>query len=203
MICEQDAGPSCNISRVQNHRKKNRDFSTSEESESKETLTTQRCILKEHTQKRIPRWRNVHWEVDQNIHLGKSTSRKDLNKDCESISNLVSTVNEEQIVLNSDDQEDIEKLINIVLKQEGLPENFGLLFWTQLQNCARPDLEKHQRRRDPKIISLCLTLYIWSPHAYEDLKKSNFLQLPSKRLYASTKISSKSRILWGQPTVDE
>lgn len=53
-------------------------------------------------------------EVDENIYLGKSTSRKDLNKDCESNSNLVSTVNVEQIVLNSDDQEDIEKLINIV-----------------------------------------------------------------------------------------
>lgn len=53
-------------------------------------------------------------EVDQNINLGKSTPPKDLNKDCESNSNLVSTVNVEQIVLNSDDQEDIEKLINIV-----------------------------------------------------------------------------------------
>lgn len=94
-------------------------------------------------------------EVDENINLGKSTSRKDLNKDCESNSNLVSTVNVEQIVLNSDDQEDIKKLINIVLKQEGLPENFGLLLRSQLQNCARPDLEKHQRHRDPKIIRLC------------------------------------------------
>uniref|UniRef100_K1Q3J6 Cell adhesion molecule 4 n=1 Tax=Magallana gigas TaxID=29159 RepID=K1Q3J6_MAGGI len=32
-----DACPSCNISRVQNHRKKNRDFSTGEESESRDT----------------------------------------------------------------------------------------------------------------------------------------------------------------------
>lgn len=79
-----------------------------------ETLITQRSILTEHTQKKdSPVKKRALREVDQNIHLGKSTSRKDLNKDCESNSNLVSTVNVEQIVLNSDDQEDIEKLINI------------------------------------------------------------------------------------------
>lgn len=115
MVCKQDEWPSCNIFRVQNHRKKNRDFSTGEESESKETVTTQRSILTEHTQKKdSPGKKRALREVDQNIHLGKSTSRKDLNKDCDSNSNLVSKVNVEQIVLNSDDQEDIEKLINIV-----------------------------------------------------------------------------------------
>lgn len=97
----------------------------------------------------------------------------------------------EQIVFNSNDQEDMGKLINIVLKQEGLPEIFGLLLRSQLQNCARPDFEKHQRRWDPKIISLCLTLYIRSPQAYEDLKNSNFLQLPSKRLLCYCKNSVK------------
>lgn len=96
MVCKQDACPSCNISRVQNHRKKNRDFSTGEESESKETVTTQRSNLTEHTQQKdSPVKKRALREVDQNIHLGKSTSRKDLNKDCESNSNLVSTVNVE------------------------------------------------------------------------------------------------------------
>lgn len=80
-----------------------------------ETLITQRSILTEHTQKKdSPVKKRALREVDQNINLGKSTPPKDLNKDCESNSNLVSTVNVEQIVLNSDDQEDIEKLINIV-----------------------------------------------------------------------------------------
>lgn len=54
-FAKQDACPSCNISRVRNHRKrKNPDCSTGEESESKETVTatTQRSILMEHTQKK-------------------------------------------------------------------------------------------------------------------------------------------------------
>lgn len=114
MVCKQDACPSCNISRVQNHRKKNRDFSTGEESESRDTDNSTLYSNGTYTKEDSPVKKRALREVDQNIHLGKSTSRKDLNKDCESNSNLVSTVNVEQIVLNSDDQEDIEKLINIV-----------------------------------------------------------------------------------------
>lgn len=209
-FAKQDACPSCNISRVRNHRKrKNPDCCTGEESESKETVTVTTQL--EHTQKKDSPVKKRAWrEVDQNIHLGKSTHPKDSNKDCESNSNLVSKENVEEIVLNSDDQEDMEKLINVVLQQEGLPENFGLLLRSQLQNCARPDLEKHQRRWDPKIISLCLTLYIRSPQAYEDLKKSNFLQLPSKRLLRYYKNSVKQspgfcedNLLWMKKEMDK
>lgn len=107
-------------------------------------MITQGSILLEHTQKKdSPVKKRVLREVDQNIHLGKSTLRKDSNQNFESNSNLTSKGNAEQIVLNSDDQENMKKLINIVLKQEGLPENFRVLLRSQLQNCARPDLEKH------------------------------------------------------------
>lgn len=47
----------------------------------------------------------------------------------------------------------------------------------QLRNSQNMDV--HQRRWDPKIISVALGLYLKSPNAYEMLKKTN---LPSKRL---------------------
>ncbi|KAK3091497.1 hypothetical protein FSP39_020263 [Pinctada imbricata] len=84
------------------------------------------------------------------------------------------------ITLDEEDHDDMEKILNLVSKFD-LPEEFVVLLKSQLQNCNK-DLDIHQRRWDPKIISLCLTLYVRSPQAYEDLKKSNFLQLPSKRL---------------------
>jgi hypothetical protein len=55
--------------------------------------------------------------------------------------------------------------------ENNLPDKFVVLLKSQLQNCKK-DLEIHQRRWDPKIISLYLTLYIRSPQAYEDIKNS-------------------------------
>lgn len=95
----------------------------------------------------------------------------------------------DKIFLNEKDQKDMEDIIQFVLKSD-LPEDFVVLLKSQLQNCNK-NIDIHQRRWDPKIISLCLTLYIRSPQAYEDLKKSNFLQLPSKRLLQYYKNSVK------------
>lgn len=98
-------------------------------------------------------------------------------------------VKDKVITLDEEDHEDMEKILNYVSKCD-LPEEFVVLLKSQLQNCNK-ELEIHQRRWDPKVISLCLTLYIRSPQAYEDLKKSNFLQLPSKRLLQYYKYSVK------------
>lgn len=93
------------------------------------------------------------------------------------------------ITLDKEDHADMENILNFVKKTD-LPDEFVTLLKAQLENCNK-DLEVHQRRWDPKIISLCLTLYIRSPQAYDDLKKSNFLLLPSKRLLQYYKNSVK------------
>ena len=64
---------------------------------------------------------------------------------------------------------------------KGVPEEFRVLLQSQLSN-ARSGLEKRQRRWNPKVISICLSLYCRSPQAYQDLSKCGMLILPSKRL---------------------
>ncbi|CAC5389468.1 unnamed protein product [Mytilus coruscus] len=71
------------------------------------------------------------------------------------------------IQFSEEDHDALEEILNLVLK-------------FQLNNCKK-GIDIHHRRWDPKIISLCLTLFIRSPQAY-DLKKSGFLELPSKLL---------------------
>ena len=113
----------------------------------------------------------------------------------------------ESIVLNENDQKDMEEVLNSVMKTD-IPENFVFLLRSQLQNC-RKDLDIHQRRWDPKIISLCLTLFIRSPQAYDDIRKSNFVQLPSKRLLQYYKNSVKqipgfneANLIWMKKEMD-
>ena len=105
----------------------------------------------------------------------------------ESIQNTVITPEKESpkdlpdaIILEKEDHDDMDTILSYVV-ENNLPDKFVVLLKSQLQNCKK-DLEIHQRRWDPKIISLYLTLYIRSPQAYEDIKNSTFLQLPSKRL---------------------
>lgn len=75
---------------------------------------------------------------------------------------------ENAIKLSEEDHDDMENILQLVLKAN-VPENFVLLLKSQLNNCQK-GLEVHQRRWDPKIISTCLTLFLRSPQAYEDLK---------------------------------
>ena len=74
--------------------------------------------------------------------------------------------------------------------ESGAPENFKILFESQLQNCKK-GVEVHQRRWDPQIISVCQALYLRSPRGYEDFIKSGLLVLPSKRLLQYYKNSIK------------
>lgn len=70
------------------------------------------------------------------------------------------------------------KLLQEVL-DDGKAEKFKVLLKSQLQNCKK---EVHQRRWDPKVISICLDILIRSPQAYKSLKESGCLLLPSRRL---------------------
>lgn len=115
----------------------------------------------------------------------------------------------ESIVLNENDQKDMEEVLNFVMKTD-IPEIFVHVFLlrSQLQNC-RKDLDIHQRRWDLKIISLCFTLFIRSPQAYDDIRKSNFVQLPSKRLLQYYKNSVKqipgfneANLIWMKKEMD-
>ena len=110
----------------------------------------------------------------------------------------------ESIVLNENDQKDMEEVLNFVMKTD-IPENFVFLLRSQLQNC-RKDLDIHQRRWDPKIISLCQTLFIRSPQAYDDIRKSNFVQLPSKRLlqyYKNSDFGRHGGIIMDEMTIQD
>lgn len=79
--------------------------------------------------------------------------------------------------------------MNFVVKTDN-PEKFAFLLKSQLENC-RKSLDIHQKRWDPKITSLCLTLYVRLRQAYVDIKKCIFVQLPSKCLLQCNKTSAK------------
>lgn len=110
----------------------------------------------------------------------------------------------ESIVLNENDQKDMEEVLNFVMKTD-IPENFVFLLRSQLQNC-RKDLDIHQRSWIQKNISLCLTLFIRSPQAYDDIRKSNFVQLPSKRLlqyYKNSDFGRHGGIIMDEMTIQD
>lgn len=89
--------------------------------------------------------------------------------------------NENEFVdLTEQEHIDMEKILDIICSK-GVPEEFRILLKSQLAN-AKSGLEKRQRRWDPKVISICLSLYCRSPQAYQDLSKCGMLILPSKRL---------------------
>ncbi|XP_052097373.1 uncharacterized protein LOC127732379 [Mytilus californianus] len=93
------------------------------------------------------------------------------------------------IKLTVEDHNDMANILDQIVER-GAPENFKIIFESQLQNC-RKGLEVHQRRWDPQVISVCLALYLRSPRGYEDFTKSGLLVLPSKRLLQYYKNSIK------------
>lgn len=88
------------------------------------------------------------------------------------------------------------------------PEKFAFLLKSQLEN-YRKSLDIHQKRWDPKITSLCLTLYIRLRQAYVDIKKCIFVQLLSKCLMQCNKTSVKqfpgfieANLIWMKKEMD-
>lgn len=86
----------------------------------------------------------------------------------------------DDIILNEDDDINMSQIFNKII-HAGSPKEFEVLLKSQLRN-TRVGLEKHQRRWDPKVISMSLALYCRSPQAYQDVSQSGMLLLPSKRL---------------------
>eukprot|EP00918_Siedleckia_nematoides_P068217 GHVU01148504.1.p2 GENE.GHVU01148504.1~~GHVU01148504.1.p2 ORF type:complete len:139 (-),score=12.84 GHVU01148504.1:315-731(-) len=69
----------------------------------------------------------------------------------------------------------IDALIN---KLPNAPQDWKILLQSQVKNCS---VSLHGRRWDPKIISVCLSLWTRSPQAYKDLLQKNILVFPSVR----------------------
>ena len=82
--------------------------------------------------------------------------------------------------LNAEDDQDMKTVLNNILT-DGNAGHFKLLLESQLKNC-RKGLHVNQRKWDPKVISICLGILIRSPQAYDTLKESGCIVLPSKRL---------------------
>lgn len=85
---------------------------------------------------------------------------------------------------NSDSQElqllEPTTIVDELIKT-GQPDKFKL--FTEMQNLNNSSgLDKRRRRWDPEFISLCISLYVRSPKAYEDLRNSQMLVLPTERL---------------------
>lgn len=80
-------------------------------------------------------------------------------------------INQEKIVTEA-----IDDIIN-----NGAPEKFRTSLKSQIENCKN-GMDKRQRRCDADIISLCLSLYVRSPAALEELRSSSMLVLPSVKL---------------------
>ncbi|CAC5424371.1 unnamed protein product [Mytilus coruscus] len=93
------------------------------------------------------------------------------------------------IKLTVEDHNDMANILDQIVERRA-PENFKIIFESQLQNC-RKGLEVHQRRWDPQVISVCLALFLRSSRGYEDFKKSGLLVLLSKRLLQYYKNSIK------------
>ncbi|MES9879372.1 MAG: hypothetical protein ABW185_00630 [Sedimenticola sp.] len=111
------------------------------------------------------------------------SSSETITKDTEG-STFPSTIN-----LCEEDHNDMKDILNRIISN-GAPENFKLLLESQLENCKK-GLDKHQRRWDPNVISICLGIYLRSPKAYRDLSEAGILVLPSERLLRYYKNSVK------------
>lgn len=90
-----------------------------------------------------------------------------------------------RVVLDPSDDKDIRSIIDLILPKAS--EQFKKLVLDQ--RTAQSHQDKRQVRWDKDFIQLCLTIYSQSPSAYETLKSSNSLMLPSGRLLAMYKNS--------------
>ncbi|XP_063434368.1 uncharacterized protein LOC134715817 [Mytilus trossulus] len=134
-------------------------------------------------------------EEDKSISLSEEDNSIPLLKEDNSIplseedNSVPFSKEDNSIPLSEEDHNNHEQILNLISKMD-VPENFAILLKSQLNNCKK-GTDIRQRRWDPKIINLCLTLFKRSPQAYYDLKQSGFLQLPSKRLLQYYKNSEK------------
>ncbi|XP_070559920.1 uncharacterized protein [Ptychodera flava] len=95
--------------------------------------------------------------------------------------------------LDENDKDDLnslwDKLKNKIGDMARDNEKLSLLLESQKENLCENDVRK--RKWHPRIIQLCLTLWARSPQAYNDLRESGFLVLPTGRLLRYYKHSIK------------
>ncbi|KAK3593262.1 hypothetical protein CHS0354_012355 [Potamilus streckersoni] len=94
-----------------------------------------------------------------------------------------------EVILTANADAETDKLLKAVTISD-VPERFNILLESQLRNNEKEKDPRH-RRWNQDIINLCLNLYSKSPSAYQELKSSGFLTLPSKRLLQYYKNSVK------------
>ena len=83
------------------------------------------------------------------------------------------------IQLSQDSHHDMEGLLRDILK-DGNAGEFEILLESQLRN-NKSGMDARLRSWDPKVISICLRVFVRSPQVYHTLKESQMLTLPSKR----------------------
>lgn len=120
-------------------------------------------------------------------HL-KTVKEHDTNPSHDTESSTLSTL----IDLHDDDAADITAIITVLLSQQQVPSNLRILLENQIRNSK--DMDARQRKWNPEVISVALGLYLKSPTAYEQLKNTNMLILPSKRLLQYYKNSVKQSV---------
>lgn len=75
------------------------------------------------------------------------------------------------MALNKVDDIDMKAILIDLLSKQQVPANLHVLMENQLRNSQ--NMDARQRRWDPEIISVALGLYLKSPSAYEQLKKTD------------------------------
>ena len=129
-------------------------------------------------------------EISLNVNMNGVSPMRETSQEKEE------TIGREDVLKVSADmkgqkQEEVDQAIDRLL-QNGAPHHFKTLLMAQIKN-SNETLDYRHRRWDPKVISLCLSLYVRSPAALEDLRSSGMLILPSVRLLQLYKNCIKQR----------
>ncbi|XP_060601671.1 uncharacterized protein LOC132754935, partial [Ruditapes philippinarum] len=105
--------------------------------------------------------------------------------------NLESKSESSYIMLTQESHTDMEILLHKILEDDSAGD-FKILLESQVRN-IKNSIDARQRRWDPTIIRVCLGILIRSPSAYNHLKESGLLVLPSRRTLQYYKNSFKQK----------
>lgn len=103
---------------------------------------------------------------------------------------IVRLVKKNGVDLDADSHDDILKMVEDctgeALKKHP-PDSFQHIFWQQQLQCARKK-DQRQRRWHPFMIKWALYIRHLSGKAYDTIRESGFIALPSQRTYVTTRI---------------
>ena len=136
-----------------------------------------------HIQEKVKIDEEVETEVARSNYCKQVSKWKSQTNVCLSCQRLYSLTKSYEVELDEEDDTDMALLLNKCFPS-ATSEMKVLLK-------AQQDMLKHNkqaRRWDKRIISICLSMWVRSPHTYQDLIDSNMLILPSGRHLRRTKI---------------